>query len=518
LGQRRASAPAVAVLAAVAGLVLSAAGPAGAAPDGGGPRGCAPSAGALGSVDGDRTADVVVGLPGRHGAAGALDVRASAAGHARLTHARLGIGPPRSGDALGAAVETGDLNADGCADVVVGAPGQDGSGAVHVVLGGPDGLRTGDVLTLDRAGVAGDRFGAALALSRREVGGRTVHDLWVGAPGWDERGAADAGAVAHYVLGGGAPGGGPGVRVDAATLLTESTPGVPGFAEEGDGFGGVLAAAPGGVLVGHPREDVAHVADAGAVTWLAYAPGQERVTAHSRTAGSPGVPGEPRRGAGFGSAVAVGPEGRALVGVPGDRVLGREDAGSVVRFERASGWGPGQASRLTQDTPGVPGDVRPGHRFGTSVLLGRGMRCRGSVDAAVGAPGEAVDGRPGAGTVTVLPFRPDGNMACTAAVLAQGDGLSGRPGRGDGVGTSLALHRRLVRGPAGGADGVTAGVLVGVPGEDVLDVVDAGQVLAHPDPRAARRAPGPRGRAGSRAGPVADLRYGTVLGRPAALP
>jgi hypothetical protein len=50
---------------------------------------------------------------------------------------------PGSATGFGAAVATGDLNADGYAELIVGAPGEDGAhGQLHLYLGGPDGVGT----------------------------------------------------------------------------------------------------------------------------------------------------------------------------------------------------------------------------------------------------------------------------------------------------------------------------------------------------------------------------------------
>ncbi|MGH8866381.1 MAG: FG-GAP repeat protein, partial [Actinomycetes bacterium] len=434
---RRASAAGLVVPGLVLGLLVGAS-PGYAAPGDGTRSGCSARAGLLGSVDGDLVADVVVGLPHRHAEAGLLDVRASRAGDQRLTGSELDLGAPTAGDALGAAVAVGDVDGDGCADVLAGSPGYGRRGALHVAFGSPDGVATDGVVSLPYDGVAGDRFGATVALSRRGTGrpgeaGAVVHDLWVGAPGWDDGRTRDAGAVAHYVL---RPGGEPRLRVVSATLVTQGTPRVPGFSEVDDRFGEVLAAGPGGVVVGQPHENVGPRVDAGTATWLAYDTASGDLTARSRSLDTPGVPGLAHRGDRMGAAVAVGPQGRAMVGVPGREVDRVHNAGAVARFDPTGGWRPGTASLVTQAMPGIPGRVERGDRFGSAVVLGRGLRCRGWVEAAVGAPGEDVHRRKDAGSVTVMPFRPDGNMACTATWRTQGDGLAGQVARGDAAGAS----------------------------------------------------------------------------------
>jgi hypothetical protein len=91
---------------------------------------------------------------------------------------------PQGGAAFGSFTQSfaapGKLNADGTTDLVIGAPGQDGQGAAH--------LLNGDVLGADRqirtftdpAPVAGGRFGSSLA-SFGDVTGDGVAEVAVGA-------------------------------------------------------------------------------------------------------------------------------------------------------------------------------------------------------------------------------------------------------------------------------------------------------------------------------------------------
>src|SRR5262245_31492512 len=68
----------------------------------------------------------------------------------------------------------GDFNGDGIDDVVVGVPGEDGSGAVQVIYGTSAGLDDDQVLpdvilrrgiaNMDGASEPGEQFGAALAV------------------------------------------------------------------------------------------------------------------------------------------------------------------------------------------------------------------------------------------------------------------------------------------------------------------------------------------------------------------
>jgi hypothetical protein len=110
------------------------------------------------------------------------------------------------GDRFGETVQVGDVNADGHADLLVGAPRADGpaldSGTVSIFLGplpaagvlstaDADITLTGEGSIDPYYGVDGDEFGAALSLG--DVNGDAVLDIVVGAPGVD----TDPGLSSH---------------------------------------------------------------------------------------------------------------------------------------------------------------------------------------------------------------------------------------------------------------------------------------------------------------------------------
>jgi hypothetical protein len=131
-----------------------------------------------GDVNGDGVAEIVSGAPGPQTAsapAGAAYVRSGRTG--RLLRRLHGFAP---GDQFGAAVSSaGDVNRDGRADLLIGAPGSGAPGSqagrAYVVSG-----RTFKVIRRLSAHRRGDSFGTATSWTR-DVDGDHVPDLIVGA-------------------------------------------------------------------------------------------------------------------------------------------------------------------------------------------------------------------------------------------------------------------------------------------------------------------------------------------------
>lgn len=140
-----------------------------------------------GDVDGDGAGDVIAGAPGGDRAY----VLSGADGRLLLT-----LAPDSAGEGFGqAAAEAGDWNGDGVPDLVVGAPGANGTGpgaGRAYVFSGRDGSR----LALLEGERAGDGLGSIVAGARN---GRATPIL-VGAP---RAGPSRRGRVYVYPAGGG---------------------------------------------------------------------------------------------------------------------------------------------------------------------------------------------------------------------------------------------------------------------------------------------------------------------------
>ncbi|HEY1485542.1 MAG TPA: FG-GAP and VCBS repeat-containing protein, partial [Micromonosporaceae bacterium] len=171
------------------------------------------------------------------------------------------VGAPSRNDLFGLELATGDFNGDCHADLAIGTPGEND---VTILYGSATGLST-----IGAGHLVGEQpkssFGWDLVAG--DFNGDGVDDLAVGAPG-----AADAGALGSGEVGisyGGASG-----LQAPSTWIDQSTTGVPGVPETGDGFGTSLAAGAftgDGVTdlaVGVPCEDNGSISDGGSVTVL----------------------------------------------------------------------------------------------------------------------------------------------------------------------------------------------------------------------------------------------------------
>jgi hypothetical protein len=164
----------------------------------------------------------------------------------------LRIDGAAAGDALGTAVApAGDVDGDGLADILVGAPGhgEGGAGAAYVVRGRRDAgavdlAADGSALETVTGAAAGDALGTAVA-GLGDTDGDGVADLGLGAPG-SSLGGKGGGAVlvVHGLRAGGV--------VDAGAL------GVDGWSVAGpEGAGAGLAVAAAGDVDGDGLGDVA---------------------------------------------------------------------------------------------------------------------------------------------------------------------------------------------------------------------------------------------------------------------
>ncbi|MBN1769945.1 MAG: FG-GAP repeat protein [Deltaproteobacteria bacterium] len=199
-----------------------------------------------GDVDADGHADFLVGAPGNDGTGGADSGAAflfRGGPVVDLLHIGYGtwFGAAPAEEFGAAAAGVGDVDGDGFEDFAIGVPGTAGGGRVELYLGAPI-LATAPDAT--PAGAAeGDRFGAAVA-GAGDVDGDGLADLLIGAPAADGV-AADSGR-AYLFLGAAPPGTTPTLTFDAAAGGDAHGAAVAGPGDlNADGFADFAVGGPG---------------------------------------------------------------------------------------------------------------------------------------------------------------------------------------------------------------------------------------------------------------------------------
>ncbi len=434
-------------------------------------------------VNGDGYDDSVVGVPGEDvGAivdAGAVTVLLGGPNHLpygnggiQITEATLG-GTVETGDRFGAAIAVADFNWDGCLDLAIGAPGEaDGAGQVALAFLAGSAASASSTTWVSQSGSdpdgtpeAGDGFGESLGYMYKPDFSIPAPFLLVGAPGEDIGSAIDAGSVTRY--------GDEEYRgqpiTDHVNTFHQDQEWLPGSAESGDRFGATLAGGEGWAAVGAPGEDLGTVSDAGMVLVNEGGGVWYSVTQDSRR-----VPGVAESGDAFGASLAAtwacDRTSTLVVGAPGEDLGSVTDAGSVTVLGSPIG-GIGTYT-VTQDSANIPGMAEADDQFGAAVI--------GDWSGfAVGTPGEDIGAAQDTGSVTdVWQWCEDGesNKPGPGATFAQStSGITGADETGDAFGASLSAVYWL------DSKGVyQSSILVGVPGEDVGTVVDAGAVYVLP--------------------------------------
>ncbi len=312
-------------------------------------------------ADGDGYSDLFVGASG---AESAYLFRGSATG-LELTPSGQTVVDDTS-DEVGAAVAIGDLDGDGNAEMIVGAPG--GEGRVYVFEGASGDLMLTHQLSPPMAdGAAG--FGAALAIADIDGDGR--RDLVIGAP----RGTEGAAYVVHWT------GDGPGdpVRLSpSAAPAPELGGSVQNLGDvDGDGIDDVFVVAAGGAT---PE---AHL----------FLGSSDSVPSESALVLSSGA-GRSEDGYAA-SAARVGDldgDGAAEIAVGAD-MMG--EGGAILLY-----WSTRYPERF--GSPELLRDRVSGDRYGTSVVGVADLDGDGRDEVLVGASGATSAGMAGAGLVYLL--------------------------------------------------------------------------------------------------------------------
>jgi hypothetical protein len=352
--------------------------------------------------NGDGFADLAIGVegegPGLPIAAGALNVLYGSATGLQAQSPRNQIwsqgspgvkgepeGNDADGDNFGAALASGDFNADAFGDLAIGVWGEgDGhrgaAGAVAVLYGAELGLQADapddQLWSQDGAGVRdvaeeGDIFGIAVAVA--DFNGDGYADLAVGAPGEGAQGHITVGAV--DVLFGSAIG----LQADGPDdqLWSQNSEGVKGRIEGTDGFGSSLGAGDfnadgfADLAIGSDENETGAVAvlygSAGGLQ--AFSPDDQLWSQ-----ASPGVKGD-ADGDGFGTAVSSGDFNGdgvddLVAGVPHENL--RSPGAVTVLYGTPTGL---QADSpddqlWSQASPGVKGMAEDSDNFGLVLTSG----------------------------------------------------------------------------------------------------------------------------------------------------
>ncbi|MFI6022978.1 S8 family serine peptidase [Streptomyces sp. NPDC051287] len=403
--------------------------------------------------------------------------------------------------ALGATVQpatTGnDFNCDKKEDIAVADPeaavgGDAKAGLVRVVYGGGKGTSE---LNQDLASVPGDAepndyFGDSLATVDYNKDGCT--DLVVGTSREDVGSATDAGTVDVLY---GASGG---LGTGRAALHLEQGAGAEGIlaaaSESGDRMGAAVAAGltldqEPYLVIGVPGEDIDGKADAGAVFYLRGSINRTLIQ------GSSGVAGTLEAGDKFGSSLAASPE-YVVVGIPGEGVAPGPGPNSsevaagqvdVMTHELNDSGVPAQVGTVDEASPTVSGAAEAGDQFGASVSATQALFVQGlpwprrATYIAIGIPGKDVTygGAVKADAGRVVVVKVEKNFSPAILEINSGydqgpDDVTGAPEAGDRMGAQVTV---VNRDPGATATDASLLMAVGVPGEDIGTVADAGAVM-----------------------------------------
>jgi hypothetical protein len=365
-------------------------------------------------------------------------------------------------DALGPVY--GDINGDGCHDLIIGAPDEDidnntqsNGGAIHVLYGGMLGMTVIENQLLDQstanvagAPEAGDRMGYSLAVG--DFNGDGYSDVATGAPyeDIDNNSKADGGAINVFY------GSASGLMTQGSQIFDQSTPGIAGAPEAGDFLGFSLAAGDFNgdgymdLAAGAPYEDIDNNTKANGGAVLILYGSEDGLRAEGSQIfdqSTHNVAGAPEAGDLLGYSLAAGDfDGDGYMDLAAGAVdedidnNTKSNGGAVnVFYGSNSGLRAAGSQIFDQSTPGIAGAPEEGDKLGYSLTAGD-FNGDGYMDLAAGAPFEDIDNntKSNGGAVLIIYGSEDGLTAQGSQIFDQSTpGVPGTAEGGDRMGYAL---------------------------------------------------------------------------------